>query len=86
MALVHSRIRTVFYSSAAPCGALGTVYQVHTEQGLNHHYDVYRGLLQQECELLSNKDQISNEQCKDKPVTGGTDSLMKDTTDSESQS
>lgn len=46
MALAHSRIRRLVY--AVPCaaqGALGSRYRVHTEKSINHHYQVFRGLL-----------------------------------------
>ncbi|XP_067843824.1 probable inactive tRNA-specific adenosine deaminase-like protein 3 isoform X2 [Heptranchias perlo] len=53
MALVHSRIRTVFYATFSPDGALGTKYKIHTKKDLNHHYDVFKGLMEKECQLLS---------------------------------
>ena len=46
MALAHARIRRLVY--AVPCaseGALGSRYRVHTERSINHHYQVFRGLL-----------------------------------------
>ena len=49
MALVHSRILRVFYGTSHPDGALGTKYQIHTQPGINHHFDVYKGVLEQEC-------------------------------------
>ncbi|XP_041056143.1 probable inactive tRNA-specific adenosine deaminase-like protein 3 [Carcharodon carcharias] len=52
MALVHSRIRTVFYATSSPDGALGTKYKIHTKKDLNHHYDVFKGLMKEECQLL----------------------------------
>ncbi|ESO91982.1 hypothetical protein LOTGIDRAFT_162985 [Lottia gigantea] len=42
MALVHSRIKRVFYIHNDKEGALGTCYKVHTEKGLNHHYSVFQ--------------------------------------------
>ncbi|GCB71887.1 hypothetical protein scyTo_0001732 [Scyliorhinus torazame] len=53
MALVHSRIRTVFYATSSPDGALGTKYKIHTKKDLNHHYDVFKGLLEGECQFFS---------------------------------
>ncbi|XP_067890694.1 probable inactive tRNA-specific adenosine deaminase-like protein 3 isoform X2 [Heterodontus francisci] len=53
MALVHSRIRTVFYATSSPDGALGTKYKIHTKKDLNHHYNVFKGLMEEECQLLS---------------------------------
>lgn len=49
MALVHSRIQRVFYGASHLDGALGSKYQVHTQPGLNHHFDVYKSVLEQEC-------------------------------------
>ncbi|RNF27286.1 putative deaminase [Trypanosoma conorhini] len=43
MALVHSRVRRVFYSFANPAhGGLGSVYSIHTISSLNHHFRVFR--------------------------------------------
>ncbi|CAL1290934.1 unnamed protein product [Larinioides sclopetarius] len=42
MALVHSRIRRVFYAHPSPHGALGTQCRLHLQDGLNHHYEVFR--------------------------------------------
>ncbi|XP_020390946.2 probable inactive tRNA-specific adenosine deaminase-like protein 3 [Rhincodon typus] len=52
MALVHSRIRRVFYATSSPDGALGTKYKIHTKKDLNHHYDVFKGLMEDECQFL----------------------------------
>lgn len=50
MALVHSRIRRVFYGcSDNVLGALGSRYKIHTQTGLNHHFEVFSGLLEEEC-------------------------------------
>ena len=50
MGLVHARISTVVYGmSNAEMGGLGSVYKIHCQEGLNHHFDVYKGLLEQEC-------------------------------------
>jgi hypothetical protein len=49
-ALVHSRIRRVFYAIANPhCGALASRWQLHTQPTINHHYEVYRGLCARVC-------------------------------------
>ncbi|XP_051879542.1 probable inactive tRNA-specific adenosine deaminase-like protein 3 [Pristis pectinata] len=53
MALVHSRIHRVFYGTSSPDGALGTKYKIHTRKDLNHHYVVFKGLMEKECQLLS---------------------------------
>ncbi|KAJ8282591.1 hypothetical protein COCON_G00051100 [Conger conger] len=52
MALVHSRISRVFYGAASEDGALGTKYKIHTQKDLNHHFEVFKGVLKQECEEL----------------------------------
>ena len=45
MALVHSRIRRVFYKYSCPLwGALGTHYNIHSLRSLNHHFRVYKVL------------------------------------------
>ena len=44
MALLHSRINRVFYhDSNSFCGALGSKYKLHVQQGFNHHFEVYQG-------------------------------------------
>lgn len=52
MALVHSRIGRVFYGTPSADGALGTKYKLHTQKDLNHHFEVYRGILSRQCEDL----------------------------------
>lgn len=53
MALVHSRIRRVFYGcSDNITGALGSRYKIHTQTGLNHHYEVFCGVLEDDCRTL----------------------------------
>lgn len=52
MALVHSRISRVFYAAASPDGALGTKYKIHCQKELNHHFEVYKGVMRQTCEEL----------------------------------
>lgn len=43
MALLHSRVRRVFYCLPnAAKGALGSVVRLHTMQGINHRYEVFR--------------------------------------------
>ncbi|XP_022110939.1 probable inactive tRNA-specific adenosine deaminase-like protein 3 isoform X2 [Acanthaster planci] len=54
MALVHSRIRRVFYGVSHPEGALGSKYLIHCQKGLNHHFDVYRGVQEEDCRQLCN--------------------------------
>ncbi|PSS19358.1 Inactive tRNA-specific adenosine deaminase-like protein 3 [Actinidia chinensis var. chinensis] len=46
MALVHQRIRRIFYALPNPnAGALGSVHRLQGEKSLNHHYAVFRVLL-----------------------------------------
>ena len=53
MALVHSRIRRVFYGCEDQViGALGSKYSLHVQHGLNHHYEVFTGVLQEQCQQL----------------------------------
>ena len=51
MALVHSRIRRVFYAVPAEGhGTLGSRHELHTQASLNHHFQVVRGLLREEAQ------------------------------------
>lgn len=52
MALVHSRVKRVFYGAVSKRGGLGTLCKVHIVKDLNHHYEVFCGLLQNECSAL----------------------------------
>lgn len=52
MALVHSRVKRVFYGASSKIGGLGTLCKVHTVKDLNHHYEVFCGLLENECNVL----------------------------------
>ncbi|XVE70298.1 hypothetical protein DITRI_Ditri10aG0061100 [Diplodiscus trichospermus] len=46
MALVHQRIRRIFYAFPNPeAGALGSVERLQGEKSLNHHYAVFRVVL-----------------------------------------
>lgn len=46
MALVHQRIRRIFYALPNPStGALGSTYRLQGEKSLNHHYAVFRVVL-----------------------------------------
>jgi tRNA(Arg) A34 adenosine deaminase TadA len=48
MALLHSRIRRVFYLKQRPeRGGLGSLYSIHRHPALNHHFSVYK-ILEQE--------------------------------------
>lgn len=41
MALVHSRVRRIFFEAASDAGALSTLTKLHTIKALNHHYEVF---------------------------------------------
>lgn len=46
MALVHQRIRRIFYAFPNPnAGALGSVHRLQGEKSLNHHYAVFQVVL-----------------------------------------
>lgn len=42
MALVHSRVRRIFFHRPNVIGALKTLTKLHTIKALNHHYEVYQ--------------------------------------------
>lgn len=42
MALVHSRVRRVFFHRSTNNGALKSLTKLHTIKPLNHHYEVYQ--------------------------------------------
>ncbi|XP_023523263.1 probable inactive tRNA-specific adenosine deaminase-like protein 3 isoform X1 [Cucurbita pepo subsp. pepo] len=49
MALVHQRVRRVFYAFPNPNdGALGSVHRLQGEKSLNHHYAVFRVALHED--------------------------------------
>lgn len=46
MAIVHQRIRRLFYALPNPNeGGLGSVHRLQGERSLNHHYAVFRVIL-----------------------------------------
>ncbi|EFA06971.1 probable inactive tRNA-specific adenosine deaminase-like protein 3 [Tribolium castaneum] len=49
MALVHSRAKRVFYGVKSAKGALGSLCKIHVVENLNHHYEAFSGLLEEEC-------------------------------------
>ncbi|XP_023288218.1 probable inactive tRNA-specific adenosine deaminase-like protein 3 [Orussus abietinus] len=50
MALLHSRVAKIFYGVAAEkSGVLGSKAVLHSVPGLNHRYQVWRGILEEEC-------------------------------------
>lgn len=52
MALIHSRAKRVFYGIPSTNGALGTLLKIQSIKSLNHHYEVFKGLLKEEINLL----------------------------------
>lgn len=52
MALIHSRAKRVFYGAPSSNGALGTLLKIHSIKSLNHHYEVFKGLLKEEINHL----------------------------------
>ncbi|CAK9303377.1 unnamed protein product [Gordionus sp. m RMFG-2023] len=54
MALVHARIRRVFYGTESKYGALGSNgVMLHTIKSLNHNFEVYKHLMLEECLALN---------------------------------
>lgn len=58
MALLHSRVSSVYYGCSSPGGALGTFYRLHCSPGLNHKFLVYRGVMEKECQALHSGGEI----------------------------
>lgn len=53
MALLHSRVLRIFYGiSNKTTGVLGTKTILHAVPGLNHRYQVWSGVLEQECQRV----------------------------------
>ncbi len=54
-ALIQSRITRVVYGALDPKGgALGSLFELHSDQRLNHRFEVTRGVCEKECsEILS---------------------------------
>uniref|UniRef100_A0A8C2DYW6 Adenosine deaminase tRNA specific 3 n=1 Tax=Cyprinus carpio TaxID=7962 RepID=A0A8C2DYW6_CYPCA len=51
MALVHTRIKRVFYGAPSTDGAFGTKFKIHLQKDLNHHFEVYEGVMRNACEF-----------------------------------
>ncbi|CAJ1078715.1 probable inactive tRNA-specific adenosine deaminase-like protein 3 isoform X2 [Xyrichtys novacula] len=66
MALVHSRVGRVFYGAASADGALGTKFKIHSQKDLNHRFEVYKGVLGEQCEDLSSLDQTKRNSLQEK--------------------
>ena len=49
MCLLHSRVRRVVYGCDDPNGGFNTNVHLHYVKQLNHHFRVFRGLLEEEC-------------------------------------
>lgn len=52
MALIHSRVKRVFYGAKSSEGGLGELCKIHTIKDLNHHYEVFGGLLENLCKEI----------------------------------
>lgn len=53
MAALHSRFRRIIYgTSNSEMGGIGGRYKIHVEKSLNHHFEVYRGILEHKCKEL----------------------------------
>ncbi|KAJ8955697.1 hypothetical protein NQ318_008569 [Aromia moschata] len=52
MGLIHSRAKRVFFGVKTARGGLETLCKIHTVKDLNHHYEVFGGLLEQRCSEL----------------------------------
>lgn len=65
MALMHQRIRRIFYALPnSNIGALGSVYKLQGEKSLNHHYSVFRiSVPEQELEELILNTADNTSQC-----------------------
>ncbi|KAK2658805.1 hypothetical protein Ddye_005338 [Dipteronia dyeriana] len=69
MALVHQRIRRIFYAFPNPhAGALGSVHRLQEEKRLNHHYAVFRVVLPKE---LLDRDEVARTSENDKSAITG---------------
>ncbi|XP_047075299.1 tRNA-specific adenosine deaminase TAD3-like isoform X2 [Lolium rigidum] len=64
MSLVHQRFKRIFYAFPNPnAGALGSVYRLHREKSLNHHYLVFRIKMPEP--YLNGRSDFSNKCCSD---------------------
>ncbi len=54
MCLLHSRVRYVIYGCDDSHGGLKSQTSLHFNPKLNHHFRVFRGCLEKECEALWN--------------------------------
>uniref|UniRef100_H2YHC7 CMP/dCMP-type deaminase domain-containing protein n=1 Tax=Ciona savignyi TaxID=51511 RepID=H2YHC7_CIOSA len=52
MALLHSRIKRVFYGTSFVGGGFGSSYKLNTIKELNHRFEVFQGVLENECSRL----------------------------------
>nr|CAB3220011.1 probable inactive tRNA-specific adenosine deaminase-like protein 3 [Phallusia mammillata] len=52
MALLHSRVRCVFYGVSRPGGGLGSAFKLHARKDLNHRFEVFCNVLKSKCQVL----------------------------------
>ncbi|XP_026811183.1 probable inactive tRNA-specific adenosine deaminase-like protein 3 [Rhopalosiphum maidis] len=69
MALVHSRARRVFYGYAndSEPGGLGGSVSVHLLKGINHRFEVFAGVLEEECRTAALELHTKNDAQNKKP-------------------
>ncbi|XP_076544279.1 putative inactive tRNA-specific adenosine deaminase-like protein 3 [Osmia lignaria lignaria] len=61
MALLHSRVSRIFYGVPNQCtGVLGSKTVLHAVPGLNHRYQVWSGVLEQDCRRVLQEIQHRN--------------------------
>ncbi|CDW61320.1 dCMP cyt deam 1 domain containing protein [Trichuris trichiura] len=65
VALLHSRIRRVFYGHCTENGAFGSKALLHQLDAVNHRFDVFRGIMEAECRMLNESKRASSEGNKD---------------------
>ncbi|XP_050429498.1 probable inactive tRNA-specific adenosine deaminase-like protein 3 [Adelges cooleyi] len=53
MALVHSRVKRVFYGCTSVDGGLESLTRVHLLKGINHRFNVFAGVLEEESKTVS---------------------------------
>lgn len=53
MAIVHSRFGRVIYGTENNVmGGLDTHFNIHAQKSINHHFEVFKGLMSDECKKL----------------------------------
>lgn len=60
MALVHSRVKRIFYGCSSIDGGLESLTSIHLLKGINHRFEVFGGILEKECKIVSSSNDVSN--------------------------